>query len=202
MGGGSKKRRTTKKQTAAVDQPVPEPKRRPDIMWTDRDTEILKTALEAYGNDYLKIKNIYYLHREDIDTKAINIHCSNHPELKKIQESNKIKQKNLAIAQFQQSVNKERSLVLSNNHPTGGATPKSRATQGPTVEDDDPEVPLKNSTCDCQTPLSTPQVLSNGMVLVPSISFLRSAPFFTEHKEYYQYVMRYLMDVHVAGITD
>jgi hypothetical protein len=158
----AKPTRTAKKsKVAAVD--TPKPTAGALRQWTTAENEQLQLALANYGNNYSKMKEIFFQNDDSVKPKDIGNHISNTPELKRIQQSNLSKDRDKKLAEFQKSAAAEKSLVTQN---------------------------FSTSPSILVSDIDRPKSVGGKEYVIPDESFLYSQPFMKSTPNYYIYFQR------------
>jgi hypothetical protein len=129
-------------------------------------------ALQTFGNEYTKVKNMYFSDRKDITAHEINNLCCRHQKLKPYQQSNNKKSRVEIVEDFKKQRQKQDFQALSTTRNQPVIT---------NVDDDEDQLEI----------VSEPTRLSSGMWLVPSVEYFRVGPFFSETPDGYHYCYRY-----------
>jgi len=161
----TKQTRVTSKKTkvAAVDTPKPNAAK-PIKQWTKMENEQLQLGLVNYGNNYSKMKELFFKNDDSVKPKDINNHISNTPELKRIQQSNLSKDRDKKLAEFQKSVAVEKSIV-----------PQNISTTSPSILVSD---------------IDRPKSVGGKEYVIPDESFLYFQPFIKSTPNHYVYFQR------------
>jgi len=159
----SKQTRVTKKsKVAAVDTPKPNAAK-PIKQWTKMENEQLQLGLVNYGNNYSKMKELFFQNDDSVKPKDINNHIFNTPELKRIQQSNLSKDRDKKLAEFQKSVAAEKSIVQQN---------------------------ISTSPSILVSEIDRPKSVGGKEYVIPDESFLYFQPFMKSTPNHYVYFQR------------
>jgi hypothetical protein len=153
-----------KSKVAAVDTPKPNAAK-PIKQWTKMENEQLQLGLVNYGNNYSKLKELFFQNDDSVKPKDINNHISNTPELKRIQQSNLSKDRDKKLAEFQKSVAAEKSIVPQNISTT-------------------PSILVSDIHID------RPKSVGGKEYVIPDESFLYFQPFMKSTPNHYVYFQR------------
>jgi hypothetical protein len=172
------KRVTTPKKPAAVD--TPKPNATPVRVWTDEENEKIRLGLLNYGNDYSKIKELWFKNDGSVKPKTISNHISNIPNLKEIQQSNLAKIRDKKLEEFTKKAESE------------------KARQSPTEKETSHNNQVKNNILALPNPnqmiavsdVDRPKSIGGPELVIPNESFLFFQPFLKSTPSHYVYIQR------------
>ena len=124
---------------------------------TSDENEKIRIGLLTFGNNYAKLKSLYFK-QKDVDAHDIANHCASDQDLNSICKANKKNRRKKIIQNFRDNQQMEIDDEESSENDYESESGEEEERQ-----------------CECRKLITTPTYLNNGNILIPNKSILRES---------------------------